>query len=267
MTKEDLEEKAVKGAIQNGLKELVGRNKYLFSGMEDYLNSHIDSKKINSKISEIYRTMKDKKMSKIEGSNFLYNHLKKYIASGSMFDIRGEEAMLKKGLEEKTEETGFLDRIKSFFSYISRPKEQKYLEKTLKSANALYESFASNDLNIDPKFGKYMKEMNALYPFLELMKEKKMITRNEVKKIYREAATNIEKRAEEYKGGLEKYIAQKIAAAILGVGGIFLIITSIRITGAVIGILGSPVIPIIGGGMILSSLRLIFNILRKKYKH
>ncbi len=268
MVKEGLERKAIEGAIEHGLKELVGRNKYLFSGMEDYLNVHIDKKKINSKLSEIYKTIEEKNLGDINGSKFLYNKLKEYIASGSMFDLRGEEAMLKKGLEKNVEKS-LWGRIKSFFEYLARPKEQKYLERTLKSANELYNSFIERKTIDSPElkaYGGYMKKTNSLYPLLEVMKEKNIITKNEAKKLYKEVAMGLEKRTEEFKKGLEKYITQKIAASVLGIAGISLIALSSRVTGAFIGVSNNTISNVIGVGMMLGSLLLIFN-LKKKYKH
>ncbi|MEK6913448.1 MAG: hypothetical protein AABW47_02140 [Nanoarchaeota archaeon] len=274
MIKERLEEKAINAdkvidwAVEGGIKDLVGRNQQLFRGYEDYLKKHVDEKLINSKVSELGKEIKEKKMNPIVAVSFLYNKLKKYIASGSMFNTKGEEFVLGRGLESKVEVSGLFGRMKDFFLYLSKPKEQRYFERTLKNANSIYQAFASNNENVAvvSEMGKYMDEMNALSPFLKIMKERKLIDKYEAKKLYREAAEKTEKKTEGFKQNLEQYLTAKTAALILGIFGFSLIVVSSNITGAVIGIQKEVASGIAGVILMIASLFIFLCSSKKKHK-
>jgi hypothetical protein len=139
---------------------------------------------------------------------------------------------------------------------------------------------AFDDLNILMKKGDYEKRLpeitnavNTLYdlkflePAVEVLKEYNLASDRKINYLRK----NIYKRAKTETGnliqGIEKYVVpQKIAAAVIGFIGTFLLLFNLNITGAVIGGDSNITMGIIGVFMVFFALLIYLRPLKKSFK-
>ncbi|MDP7521185.1 MAG: hypothetical protein QF567_03040 [Candidatus Pacearchaeota archaeon] len=256
----------INSAIQEGISEIIEHHPK-FKENQEYIARHIDNKRLNKKVGEIYKNIEknQEQLSHEERITYLYKELTNYVASGSAFDDLGKEVILKKGLEEKAK-SGFFRG----FGARRELKGEKYLDNVVESFQDLYALFKKGDYaQRMPELAKAVTtvyDMNFLDPAVDILKHYGLIDKqkyNLMKKSIRQKTT---KEAGNIVGGIEKYLTpQKVAVSILGIFGVGLLISSgMNITGGVIGNLSSGTTGLIGGFLFLISLALFFKGSKRK---
>lgn len=240
-----------------------------FKGYESYLNNHLDRRKIGLVIDEAYHSFGGKDLKKEKKLEILYKEVANYVSSGFALDEEAGKILLKKGLEEKAEESIVnLWKIPRTIGARRRLKGEKYLDRTLAAFNELYEVFKQGDYSKKmPDIAESLetvKDMGFLAPAKEILMERKIISNKDYNQITKSIDYTTRKSVENVIGGIKKYSGYKIAAFILGILGIFsLVVSNIsNVTGAVVGNSGSSE-SIIGILLLIVSLGL-FLFIRKK---
>lgn len=223
---------SINHAVKQGIEAIVEEHPK-FANFQEYLLKHLDKKKIQDKVYELYEEASKNKMNEKTATNYIHKELANYIASGAVLDEKGKEIILKNGLEEKT---GFFHKL----LHKSRFDGEKYLNNTMEAFNDLYALFKSGDYSQRmPELTQSvttLHDLNFLDPAVDVLKEYGLIDSKKHKFLKENIYKRVGEESEKVVGGIEKYIIpQKIAAAIFGFIGIMLIVFNSNITGAVIG--------------------------------
>ncbi|MEK6827611.1 MAG: hypothetical protein AABX99_03965 [Nanoarchaeota archaeon] len=236
-----------------------------FAGFQEYLLKHIDRKKIRDNISALKD--KTKGMSGDEVQSFIYQEIADYVSSGEAFDERGKKIILKNSLEGKTEGRTLLQKL------FRKPKfdGEKYLDETMEAFGDLYSLFKTG--NYAQRMPALTKSIETLYdlrflnPAIDILKQNGMIDDKKYAFLKKEVYSKAQESSKNVVGGIEKYfVPEKIAASILGIFGISLVMMSLKITGAVVGVQNNISSRIIGIGLIVLAVFIFFFPSKKKHK-
>ena len=254
----------------------------MFENVKGYIAKHINDEKIEDKFYELYESLAGKKLDEKQKEKYIYQGIANLVASGEALDLKGNEIILKKGLEERT---GF------FYNLFRRNKFSglEELNKKIKLSNEIYKLVSSNPeeySELTPKIMKnavYLRRANALSPLANILREYGAASDKEIKNFYNKvdkyATENVleikkgmnmylEKEDEKEKlSGIEKKLIpeayQKFAASILLAFGAILLISNMEITGAAIGSLKHSIKGIIGISLMIISAVLFLSLNKK----
>jgi hypothetical protein len=254
---------SINSAIEQGIEAIVEEHPK-FANFQDYLLKHLDKKKIQEKVYELYEEASAKKMDDKDAKRYIHNEIVDYISSGAVIDEKGKEIILKNSLEERT---GFLHKL------FHKPKfdGEKYLNNTMEAFNDLYELFKSGDYSQRmPELTKSvvtLHDLNFLDPAVDVLKSYGLIDSKKHQFLKENIYKRVEEESTKVVGGIEKYIIpKKIAASIMGLVGIMLMFSRLNMTGAVIGIDSTnTTIGIIGIFFVLFALLLFVKPSKKKF--
>ncbi len=252
--------KMINSAVQIGMGEII-RQHPRFRNLGGYMARHLDSGKINLAIRGGYEEAKEKKIPRDDINEYVMKHVANYVASGSAFNEKGKEVLLKKGLEDKAK-SGFFS---GFFARRELAGE-KYLDQAMDSFNELHEMFKSGEGYEMPELEKplgYLNKLGFATPAIEVLRDAGLINGRQYSKIKDKIRKGAKEATREFASNLEKYTTyQKVAAVVLGISGVGLLLTlGTKITGGVIGIANNneTIAAILGGMFIVSSLVLFFK--------
>lgn len=128
----------INSAIEYGLNVLLERHPTL---SQEYIQKHINRRKLTEGIREIYGELKKHDLSGEKISKYLYTEIANYVATGRAFDERGKFVVLKGGLEEKAEEGNFISR---WFARRELGKEGDF-EQSVEASHDLYSLLKTGD--------------------------------------------------------------------------------------------------------------------------
>jgi hypothetical protein len=253
----------INSAVQKGIDSIIEAHPG-FANFQPYLMRHIDKNKIEEKIYELYGKAEEKELNKKEAEYFVSKNLTDYISSGKILDEKGKEVILKNGLEEKT---GFLHKL-----FHKSNNGEKYLDNTMEAFQDLHALFQSGE------YAKKMPEltesvsilhdMQFLDPALDVLKSHGLIDDKKYRFLKENIYKKVEKEYSKVVSGIEKRIVpeayQKVAASILLTFGAILLISNMKITGAVIGSIQHSIKGILGLTSMIISAGLFLNLSNKK---
>ncbi len=235
-------------ATQLGIS-LITKAHPQFRGSEEYILNHIDKKGLEEKIEAIQKNI-NPNLSPTKINEYLTKEISDYVASGSFLDSLGQQTILGKGLEGKT---NFLSKLFSG----SKTTGQKYLTNTINAFREMYSLLKTGD------YAQHMPElaqaavtinnMGFLNSAIDTLAYHGMMSKRKytaLKKSLREGITETSKGA---MGMIEQYLTPQAApatqvAAVFGIVGLLLIIFSgIELTGASIGAITQPTTGLITG--------------------
>lgn len=258
------ESQIINSAIEEGVN-IITEHHPRFKENQEYILRHIDNKKLNTKVKEIYEKVRDKQLSDEKKLEYVHTELTDYVATGSAFDEAGKEIILKNGLEEKAQ-SGF---FKGLFAKRTLGGE-KYLDNTIEAFQDLYTLFKTGDYaQRMPEVAEAVTtvhDMGFLDSAITSLKHYGVIDKRNYGALKKSVIKRAKQGAQEVVGGIEKYATyQKAAASVLGIFGIgLLILSGVKMTGAVIGNFSSGITGLIGGFLILISLILFLKSFKKK---
>lgn len=235
----DRKQEFISQAINDGIDEILKIHP-AFSENREYITRHIDGKKLNSEINEIYSAVRSKKWDDKKKFDYMHKAIANSVASGKLFDEEGQEIVLKKSLEEKA--------LGGFFRGLFARRElegERELDDTIGAFKNLYHLFKQGGYaeRMPEISGAVEKVYNLgiLNPALDILKYYNLIGEKKYRELKRNVKEETMKNTKKVVTGLENYLTpQKEAAAVLLVLGIVLTIFSgIKFTGAVINSLNT----------------------------
>ncbi len=260
----------IDSAIEKGIGVLLEDHPRFRKYQEDILEN-INRKELRKKKDEIYENIRERNWSDKKKRKYILKELANYVATGIPLYEPGQTIILRKGLEERAAKGFFKKRFAR-----RRLKGEKYLDNAIEAAEEGYYLLKKGNLKKHlPEFKKNLwtlKKMGFLDNYLSILQDYGVFSQREAsryKKTIREIAKEKVGESKKIFGKtIEEYITpQKVAASILLVLGAGLILlSSINITGMVIGGL-SNLSDVYGGligiFLILISLILFFKAFQK----
>ncbi|HTY44314.1 MAG TPA: hypothetical protein VMC80_03660 [Patescibacteria group bacterium] len=262
----------INSAVEEGIGAIM-HDYPIYDESRDFIEKHIDKRKLNSTVIELYNEIKNKNWSAQKKGQALRDAIANYVASSDAFDAKAQEIIFRKGLEEKAG-SGFL---KGLFARRQLRGEKKFAEK-LAAYNRLYEVVSKQGFSEEiPEVYKAVKRMRVLKvitPAIEALRYDHLISDKKYEQYSRIIKEQMEENIPRIHQGLEAYLtpqreeAMKEAAAVFVVLGIILTIFSgLNLTGAVIN-------PLVAGSSIGGILLLVFGLIlffvrlkRNKFKN
>ena len=248
----------INDAVGKGIDAIV-KHHPRFRENQDYILRHIDKKKLNEKVGEIYEDVNERNWSDDKKLEYIHKELTDYVATGSAFDEAGKEVILKRGLEEKAGKWWGVGARRKL-------EGEKYLDYTIEAFQDLYSLF---------KTGAYAEkmpevadavttvhEMGFLDPAVDVLKHYNLIDKKRYSVLKNSIREKTEEGVRQTIGGIEKYaMYQKAAALIFMIVGAVLILNSLSgITGFVISeSIGTSVSGILGLVFIIGGVLLFVN--------
>lgn len=234
----------INSSVSEGVEAII-KDHPRFKNYEDFILKHIDKKKLNHKVSELYSGAVSQRLSSDEAGKYIHKALLNYIATGAAFDDAGKEVILKKSLEERAG-SGF---FKGFFSR-RKLEGEKYLDNTMEAFQDLYALMQQG--NHAERMPELAKPLTTIYnlgfldPALDVLQHYGLIDESKYQSIKKSVFKGVDKAREEVVKGIEKYASyqpamenqnsyQKAAAIFLGIVGLVISVTSKNILGATIG--------------------------------
>jgi hypothetical protein len=146
----DPKQEFVNSAVSEGVNAIL-RDHPVLSHNPEYLAKHIDMRKLNSRIDEIYGEINEKHKLWGDKKKFEYMHhaIADYVATGNAFNERGQEIIFKRSLEEKAGS--------GFFRGLFARRElngEKALEKKLAAYHNLYDVVEKSGLSEEVQIGR-----------------------------------------------------------------------------------------------------------------
>lgn len=263
------ENNIVDSAVKEGISAIM-KHHPRFRKYEEYILNHINTKKLNQKIKKIYERIKNKKdWDEEKQTEYLYEELSDYVATGAAFDEEGKEIILKSSLEEKAK-SGFLKRSRARKTL----EGEEYLDGTLNAFQDLYSLFKTGGYEERmPELAEAVttvNDMGFLDPAVDILKYHGLIDARKYNILKKNVRKRTEEGVEKTLMGIERYVMpQKIAVAVLGIFGLSLLfVFGRRITGGIIGSsFNGTTIGFFGGILLLiASLILFLKIPKNKLK-
>jgi len=247
--KEDSSKRLIDGAIEEGMDAIL-KHHPKFRGAVEYIEKHIDKKRLAHGISEIQRYIAEKgeNWNEEQRAEFMYKNLANYVASGGAFDDSAKEVILKGSLEEKANETkpGWFGLRKR---QLQREVEgEKCLDKVTDAFGDVYSLMKSGDYaQRMPELAQAVGtiyDMGFLDSTVDVLQEKGLLNRGQYSAIKRAIKERREEAIEESGEHIKKYIEpRKVAASIIGLSGLSVIIMSrASITGNVVGVSSNNIV-------------------------
>jgi len=257
--KDGVKPKLVRESIKRGISA-ISEHHPKFSRMKDYLSKHMNKEPLYKLAEKVYRKIEHREeLTDEQKHDYLSRALSNYVASGSSFDARGKQAILKKSLEEKAQ-SGFLS---GFFAR-RELKDEKYLDKALGAFNQIYGMIKSGNYSM-PELEKpleYLNRVNLSRAALQVLESEGIIDKSQSYRIKKEIKKGVKTAGEEAQKYLEAYSMynpKKVAAAFLGIFGIGIILSfATKITGGAIGINESNAAGAVAGLMLLIYSMILF---------
>jgi hypothetical protein len=233
----------VNSAIQGGIETIVKEHPR-FENKQDLLISYLDKKKINDYIKDYM----DSSGGRVDPHD-LTEKFGSYVASGGFFDDKGKEIILSYSLKKDS---------RGFFGGGARKmlEGEKYLDKTMTAFRDLYGMLQKG--GYAEKMPELTKAVSTVYDmgFADaavnvlyahgLMDEGKY-------NVLKEAIADRAKEGVEYTNQqlTEMVTPQKAVAAVIGVVGAGILLSSNKLTGAVIGVNETNLLSLVIGGLLL----------------
>jgi cell division protein FtsI/penicillin-binding protein 2 len=238
----------------------------------------LDKNKIYSLIDEIKEEIEKRKItSPKEQYKIIYEGIANYVASGNALNEKGKKILLKENYKGKSEQ-GTLEKIINFFKP-SKFEGEKYFEKASNAYRDMYDILSQDEVAQQkiPELTKAAESMR-MYGFLDtalnIFKTHGMMDDKLYKKLSQELYSKTSMDAQKGMKGIEAYIMSKgneekeeyskAAALILGLFGMILIMTNLRMTGAAIGNISNVTLGLLGMGMAAGALLLFLKTQKKK---
>ncbi|HPD81737.1 MAG TPA: hypothetical protein PK357_01415 [Candidatus Pacearchaeota archaeon] len=271
------EEDLINNAVKAGLQVLISQ-----PGMERsnvFITHNLDREKIYSAVDEIKSELENRKItSPKEQYKIIYKGIASYVASGNALNDKGKKILLEKSYKGKLDQ-GVLEKLVSVFKP-NKFEGQKYFEKASNAYRDMYDILSQDEVAQQEipeltKAAKAMKMYGFLDTALNIFKTHGMMDEKLYKQLSQELYQKTTEKAHKGMKGIEEYIMskdevdekkemyQKAAVLIMGIFGVILIMTNIRMTGAVIGNISNVTLGIFGMGLAATAL-LIFLKNQKK---
>lgn len=236
-------------AINEGLQMLLKMHPRL-KGQESYLMQHFDQRKIQESVLRANEAIRKqeingKELSDERKKELVYGSIINDVSSGRLFDDSGKEVILRKGLEERVGQ-GFRRKDAREIS-----RGENYLDKALVAFRDIYAMMKTGDYAQHmPEFAESVStiyNMGFLDSAVDLLKYHGLVDNNKYKMLKR----NVRRKAEEGVTGAEQAInkyssLKKTTAVLLVISGASFFVSSLKITGNVIGESVNSAFPIIG---------------------
>jgi hypothetical protein len=282
-SKDDL----INQAVNAGLQSLISQ-----PGMENsnvFITHNLDKEKVYSAVDEIEKELEKQKItSPKEQYKILYKGIASYVASGNALKEKGRKILFEKGYKGKLDQS-MLEKIASFFKP-NKFEGEKYFEKALNAYGDMYDilsqdKVAQQEIPELTKAAKSMKMYGFLDTALNIFKAHGMMDEKLYNQLSKELYQKTTVKAHKGMKGIEQYIMskdeeekehnsekaveryltyQKIATGTIGVFGMMLIITNLRMTGAAVGSLSNLTLGILGMGMAAFALLVFLKNQKKK---
>ena len=254
-------QKAVLKIINDGIESLIKDNPR-FENYQDYLKEHIDVKGIEKKFNDIYYdNTKNKSMKPQDARMDAYARTSMYVESGSLLDEKGKKVIAREGKLE----------ARLFDKIFHRPRSQGeiYLNKVADASHELLKIAESGKYNV-PEMTKPLMKLQKLgfaSPAIAILSENGLIDKSREKYLMKHLYDRVDEGMKEVNTGIEKYVVpEKVAAAVIGFIGVFLMLSNINVTGAIIGENSTISIGIVGVFMIFFALLLYLRPFKKGFK-
>ena len=267
----------INSSVSEGVEAII-KDHPRFKNYQDFILKHIDQKKLNHKVSELYRGAVSQRFSSDDAANYIHKELLNYIATGAAFDDAGKEVILKKSLEERAE-SGF---FKGFFAR-RKLEGEKYLDNTMEAFQDLYALMQQG--NHAERMPELAKPLTTIYnlgfldPALDVLQHYGLINKSKYHSIKKSVFERADEARKEVVKGIEKYASyqpaaenqnnyQKAAAIFLGIVGLAVSVASKNILGATIGGANNNFSNFVGAVLVLISMIWFLKVskMRKKKK-
>lgn len=254
----------INSAVEDGINAIM-HDYPIYDESRDFIEKHIDKRKLNSTVVEIYNEIKNKNWSSQKKGQALQNAIANYVASSDAFDDKGQEIIFRKELEEKAGRGFFKGRFAR-----RQLKGERELDKKLAAYSHFHEIVDKKGFSEEiPEVYEAIKKMRVLKiitPGINALRYDGLINDKKYEQYRRMMKEHVEESEPRIHHGLEAYIMpkeekrepQREAAAVFIVLGVVLTIFSgLKLTGAVVNTLtvGSSFIGIL---MFLFGLILFF---------
>ena len=267
----------INSSVSEGVEAII-KDHPRFKNYEDFILKHIDKKKLNHKVSEVYHRAISQRLPSDEAREYMHKELLNYIATGVAFDDAGKEVILKKSLEERAG-SGF---FKGFFAR-RKLEGEKYLDNTMEAFQDLYALMQQG--NHAERMPELAQPLTTIYnlgfldPALDVLQHYGLIDKSKYHSIKKSVFERADEARKEVVKGIEKYANyqpatekhnyQKAAAIFLGIAGLMISVASKNILGATIGSAGNNFSNFVGAALVLISMiwfLKIYKIKKRKYK-
>jgi hypothetical protein len=225
-------DKLVKGAVQEGIDDLLGNNPK-FSNYGEYLSQHIDKNKLYNKIEDFKNEQKIPEGTKgYAAQKALYGKIVDYVSSGELLDEKGKKTILEQELSGQKK--GLTAKIGNVNVRVGNPfkMNKKGGEKYFNQVMGAFQDF--NALMASGNYGAKMpslkksidtlEEMNFLAPAIDVLKSHDLLSARKYKflknKVYKKVGTEHKKLV----GDIKSRVALKTAAGIFGFLGFGLVL-------------------------------------------
>ncbi len=271
-------QKAIEGLINEGIEKMVEANPR-FANYKGYFLRHADIEGVEKKFNEIYEANKENGYNSQAARKKAISETRNYIISGSMLDEKGKKAILEQGsvllFDEKAERLmereGRLEKnlFQKMISPFKKTEGTDYLDRTTETFNELLHIIKEGGYKV-PEIEKPLVKLHYLgfaSPAIALLAQAELIDKKKERYLLKNLYETYKQNTKEVVSGIEKYVVpQKIAAAVMGFIGTFLLIFNLNITGAVIGGDSNITMGILGVFMIFFALMLYLRPLKKSFK-
>ena len=270
-------------AIKYGLNKLLSSNRSLRENYSVFVMNSVDYNKIDNFLEEARTRYEKQDISPEEKTKLIYQGLADYVASAKALKDETIQTLFDKGKEGKLDRS-FLEKIVNYFNP-GKSKGIEYFEKARNAYADMYDILAQNEIAQEkiPELTKATESMK-MYGFLDValknFKAHGVIDDKRYKELSKSVYETAVTRTKKGIKGLEDHIlkekqeleieeketGKKVAAAILGFIGTFLILSNLSMTGAVIGGDSTITTGIIGIFMIFFALLIYLRPLKKSFK-
>lgn len=268
-------------AVKAGLQSLISQPGMEYSNV--FITHNLDKEKVYSVVDEIEKELEKQKITSPEEQyKIIYKGIASYVASGNALNDKGKKILLEKGSKGKLDQS-MLEKIASFFKP-NKFEGEKYFEKASNAYRDMYDILSQNEVAQQEipeltKAAKAMKMYGFLDTALNIFKTHGMMDEKLYKQLSKELYQKTTIKAHKGMKGIEQYIMskdegeeaverqlayQKVAAGVIGFLGMILIITNLRMTGAVVGGILQLTLGLLGIGMAAFSLLIFLKSQKKK---
>jgi len=240
-------ENLIDAAVQEGTAVLAQRHPIF--GDPKFLAQYLDPKKLRLYATEVSQQMQKYQKEGKDPKELVeraYKTLAGKIASGALFNERGKEIIFSRGLHEKSRRWFGGGQAKEIL------KGEEYLEEALRSFRDLYNLMASGDYA--QRFPELAKAVDGLYKLGNLDAVTRVLYQNGQLKegqyiaLKRAMGEKVRQRIGETQQTLKHYYSEALATSILVIIGIGVLASTTTLTGNVIGITQTSIVPAITFG-------------------
>lgn len=223
----------VDSAVNEGIGAIVEAHPR-FKGQENFMLNYIDHKNLNKYLAEeVKKIQKGEYKNKEAAEEAFKEKFANYVASGELFNEKGKEFILRKSLGKESRSWwsgGWAREIRE---------GENYLDKTFNAFNDLYNLIKTGDYAKKmPKLAKAIEQIDSARftnAAFDILYERGVVNKNNYRAIKSAIVKGVKELSDYSYKTLESQIPQKAAASIMALAGLGVLLTSNKITGAVIG--------------------------------